>query len=488
MGTDQGAAYILADRIINQGHILLVGPFTSLWQVNLLPPIYYYIVTFLYFFLRSELLVPLAFSIIGMISILFIYFLGKEMFDSKTGLITAFLYAISDTMVWYGRNMWEPHLVPFFIILSLLFLTLAKRRRKISYLYISIILFFLSFLYVSSILLLPTYYLLISMIYKNIKPFSKFPYIKTIIFFLIGGVLIYFPVIIFEATRGFPSLIYLFQVLAGKSDYIPYQSYSFFSSFTEHIFLFFRSIFIYTNQIQTQFMFIAYLVSASLFLIVNKKNRENLAILLIMFLTAFVLTGFYREKAEVYRLASVYPIIYLIAGYVIKNTLSNKTSKFKFVIPMQIILILVIITFIIMNARSLFSGIFSLKKQKYLHPYNVGREILNLSQGMSFTIYTITPDDKDNHHSTSYWWALERLTGERLIQLNNRGNWIEQELNQSKQLTYLICKKFDRMADIQNYCLNYFLTKVNIAHPTELITIDNTVIYSISNPSFESLE
>src|SRR3989344_8690772 len=72
LSADQAVAYLLADRIINNNHILLLGPLTSLWKVNLLSPTYYYIITIFYFIFRSELLVSLSFAVIGSLSIILI--------------------------------------------------------------------------------------------------------------------------------------------------------------------------------------------------------------------------------------------------------------------------------------------------------------------------------------------------------------------------------------------------------------------------------
>src|SRR3989344_2262783 len=157
LGTDQAAAYILADRIIHSSYFLLNGPLTSLWQLNLLPPHYYYIVAVIYKFSPSYLSLPLTFSFFNLASVFLIFLTGKIMFNVRAGLITSLLYAVAEVIVWYGRDFWEPHLVPFFIIVSLLFLALADKKKNIFYLHLSIFFFFFSFLYISSVLLFPVY-------------------------------------------------------------------------------------------------------------------------------------------------------------------------------------------------------------------------------------------------------------------------------------------------------------------------------------------
>src|SRR3989344_632442 len=170
MDTDQGAAFLIADRIINDGNRLLVGPLTSIWQINLLPPTYYYIIAFLYLIFRSEILVSLIFTFLGILNILLMFFLGREMFNTRTGLVGALLFSVSRVMVDYSRNIWEPHLVPLVVTLSLYLLIQSKRRNNFGLFLLSIITFFTGFLYISSVIILPVYFFLSLRIFKKLKP------------------------------------------------------------------------------------------------------------------------------------------------------------------------------------------------------------------------------------------------------------------------------------------------------------------------------
>ena len=154
-GTDQAAAMIIADRIINQNHTLLVGPLTTAWEYNLLPPTYYYIIAALLMITGSEMGITVAFTLASAASIVLIYYFTKQIFGTKAGLIAALLWAISTEMIWYGRNFWEPYLVPFFIVLSIITAFHAEQTRKFSWLFLSQLAFAASFLYVSPVILLP---------------------------------------------------------------------------------------------------------------------------------------------------------------------------------------------------------------------------------------------------------------------------------------------------------------------------------------------
>src|SRR3989344_654703 len=158
LSTDQTAAYLIVDRMINDKKILLVGPLTSIWQANLLPPTYYYIIAGLYSVSTNELFIPFVFSLLNTLTTILIFLTGTLVFRTRAGLISAFLFAVSEVMVWYGRDFWEHYLVPFFVALSILFIFVADKKRNPYFLHSSLIVFFLTFLYVSSVLMLPVYF------------------------------------------------------------------------------------------------------------------------------------------------------------------------------------------------------------------------------------------------------------------------------------------------------------------------------------------
>ena len=133
------------------------------------------------------------------------------------------------------------------------------------------------------------------------------------------------------------------------------------------------------------------------------------------------------------------------------------------------------------NIKSALIGINELHMYKFLHPFAIARIILSDSKEFNFTIYAITPDDRDNHHATSYWWTLEKLTGNKLVNLNGRGNWIDQELNLGKNNIYLICRDFKSAAESDLMCRQFFSSKYNLKTSILLNDINDVYIYKFVN-------
>ncbi|HET7098648.1 MAG TPA: glycosyltransferase family 39 protein [Patescibacteria group bacterium] len=71
------------------------------------------------------------FAIVNIISIFVIYLIGKNLFNTKTGLIAAFLFSTSHFMNVYSRAIWTPSLVPAFVVFALYLFVLIKSNNKL---------------------------------------------------------------------------------------------------------------------------------------------------------------------------------------------------------------------------------------------------------------------------------------------------------------------------------------------------------------------
>lgn len=453
LGTDQSMAYILANHILKYNHLLLVGPLTSFWEINLLPPIYYYLVTFLYLLLKSEVLVSFSFTIFGIIAIYFLYKLSKTYFNVKTALISAHLFSFSLPMIEYSRDIWEPHLVPFFIILSFYFFILFAKKEKIIFYYLSLTSFMISFMYVSSFtLLIPYLYISIMQtltVFKN-KMKSVLFSILSISAFLM---LTYLPVLFFEATHRFPSLNIMLKALQGETKYLSANG-NFLQKIVNNFTIIYSSA---TNNLNgslnilSMSILILFILKKFLYFPDKNKNFKNLVIITF---TPFILSGFYQQKAEIYRFASIYPFFYLLLSYFLYNFFNFLLSKKNYLIIIFFTIIITLIYFYpaTIGLRKL---IINRNHKLFIHADETVKEILKHSN-WPFSMYIMTPYETQNHHGTSYYYALEKKLNRNIIEFNDRGNWINQNLNLKYKTIFLICKEFNNYTEASNYCHNSF--------------------------------
>jgi hypothetical protein len=195
---DQVRDAVAAQGILSGRDFPLVGPHAAMGTVQLVGPLYYYLVAVPYGFSTNPVVGVAFLNLLGVLSIYFTYLLGKEMFGAPVGLIAAALYAVFPMAVLSGKALWNPGFIPFFATLFLLALWrfLVGGRPWA----LALILFFLGVLlqiHMSGaifVLLLPAALLL----YR--PPLRRWPLITG----LLGIALLYIPYVLFEVQHGLP--------------------------------------------------------------------------------------------------------------------------------------------------------------------------------------------------------------------------------------------------------------------------------------------
>ena len=95
------------------------------------PPAYYLpFRIWIQLFSASEVSTRSFSAIIGLVCVAFVYWIGKELFSTEAGLLSAFLMAISEFQIMYSQQARYYTFFELMTILSFLFLILALRRQK----------------------------------------------------------------------------------------------------------------------------------------------------------------------------------------------------------------------------------------------------------------------------------------------------------------------------------------------------------------------
>lgn len=84
-------------------HFRLIGQLTSIEGIFIGPLFYYLLVPFFVLFQMNPLGATVPMIIIGLLTVLSFYYIGSRLFNQKTGLIAAFIYSISLSMVLLDR-------------------------------------------------------------------------------------------------------------------------------------------------------------------------------------------------------------------------------------------------------------------------------------------------------------------------------------------------------------------------------------------------
>lgn len=116
---DEGRDAIVVKNMLVNRHFPLIGPPTSVGNIYL-GPLYYYMmaIPMAVFWLNPAAAAGMN-ALIGVLTVAFIYYLGKIWFGRSAGLIAAFLYAISPVTIIYSRSSWNPNPAPLFALIGI---------------------------------------------------------------------------------------------------------------------------------------------------------------------------------------------------------------------------------------------------------------------------------------------------------------------------------------------------------------------------------
>lgn len=132
------------------------------------PGIYFYMVApFVVLMGLTEIAVRLPSALLGIGTVILIYFLAKEIFESeKVALVASFLLAITPWYIHFSRGGWESNAATFFITLGVYFLIRYLEQGK--YLFWSLLSFLISmYLYQSPRLIIPLLLFTVFIIYRK---------------------------------------------------------------------------------------------------------------------------------------------------------------------------------------------------------------------------------------------------------------------------------------------------------------------------------
>jgi hypothetical protein len=162
-------------------------------------PLRYIILHFFLYFGREESVITFPSLIFGILSIYFIYVLGKNIFNSNVGILSSFLLAFSPWHIHHSCYTAMYTLYIFLSILSLLFflkLTETKEKLKVCFPYVIFsILMFYSFYPTVTIILAEFFYFFLCLEYNKEKKIAYLNSLLIIGIFIIPG--------LFRALEGF---------------------------------------------------------------------------------------------------------------------------------------------------------------------------------------------------------------------------------------------------------------------------------------------
>jgi len=109
---DQGRDALIMKRILIDHDLTLLGPGTSVGKMYLGPLYYYVMVPFLAMTYPEPTGPAYAIAVMGILTVVLVYVIGKRMIGEGPALIASALYAISPQTIQLSRFSWQPNPAP----------------------------------------------------------------------------------------------------------------------------------------------------------------------------------------------------------------------------------------------------------------------------------------------------------------------------------------------------------------------------------------
>ncbi len=114
---DEGRDVRVVQTILH-GHLVMIGPQTSIGNMYL-GPLYYYMMAPALFLSNLNPVGPaIMVALLSVVTIFLVWRFGRSWFNPATGLIAALLFALSPVAIIYSRSSWNPNPEPFFALLA----------------------------------------------------------------------------------------------------------------------------------------------------------------------------------------------------------------------------------------------------------------------------------------------------------------------------------------------------------------------------------
>ena len=344
---DEGRDVIVVRRLLVYFDPILIGPGTSIGNMYL-GPLYYYLIAPSLWLAGFSPVGPSVFvALVGVATVFLVWKFGREWFGKVAGLIAAFFYTISPTVIIFSRSSWNPNIMPFFALLSVYSVwkiyqsrealrseSGSKTSREVGwwFMILGISYAFCLQSHYLSLLLLPTLGIYCFITFLRIKKDSTKENKKSFLRYSLFSVLLFLflmsPLVIFDARHGWRNFAAVKKFFAVRQETIsikPWKAIPKFYPIFEKVNI---RLLAGRNDFAGKIISFAFVVFLLWLLFNSKKltiNRQPLAIILTWFAFALIGLGLYKQEIYDHYYGFFFPVPFFLLGALVQNTF--KTAK-----------------------------------------------------------------------------------------------------------------------------------------------------------------
>lgn len=403
---DEGRDVIIVRRLFTELHPPLIGPGTSIGSMYLGPLYYYMMAPALLLANFSPVGPAIQIAILGVVTIAFVYYVGRQWFGKWAAAMAALLFAIGPTIIIYSRSSWNPNIMPFFALLSVYSIYRVWVKKQFNWL----IVLGISFAAVMQshylgLLLAPTlaifWFLTLLKVRKtdNQKPFIKSSVIALIIFLALMS-----PLVIFDARHGwnnFAAMKKFFTERQTTVSVVPWKAIPNVYPIYENII---ERLPAGRNVLAGQILSVALLISA-LFVAIKRRSKKEYWILLSWIVFGLVGLGLYKQHIYDHYYGFLFAAPFLLLGATVEEIVKTKNKLF---IGVTVVSIAALVYANTIENPLKYSPNMQLKRSMV-----VSKKVIEVSGGERFNFALIA----DSNYDSGYRYFLN-IYGGRVVDID----------------------------------------------------------------------
>lgn len=308
---DQGRDVVIVSDFLKKGDLFFIGPQTSIGNMYLGPFYYYLIAPFLLLANLNPVGPSVFVAILSILTTVLIFFISQKWFNTKTGLIASFLFAISPVVIKYSNFSWNPNVMPFFALLFVYLTITAITENKYHLLNLASLTFIMALnSHFLALLLLPPAILFLAYSFFKNKPQQK----NILVFSLTSlGIFLFslIPQILFDLKHNGQNINAILTFFSKRETTVNLKAYK---ALPNIIPLF--------NQISTRLLagkneilgpLISLIFGVTLISkVIFSKNKKYLLVLLLWFLIGLIGLGLYKQHIYDHYFGFLFPIVFIL--------------------------------------------------------------------------------------------------------------------------------------------------------------------------------
>ena len=411
-GFDQGRDYLAIKSIVVDHKLTLIGSEVGAGAAGLngifQGPAYYYFLSIPFILTRGDpysgIVLMFVFSIL---SIVFLYFLGKRILGAMGGLIAALLFALSPMFIAQARFVWNSNPSTLFILLAIYFAYLGMKKNN-KYIFLSS--FFAGFVYNFQFAVSIPLSISIILFYIFI---IKLKGIRKYLILFSGSAVAFLPMLLFEIRHGLMGirgfLTYLFGHKEAGASFLPSQII-----ITDHISSFFNAFMdVFPKKIVSPELLLLIVLVPVIYYFWKEKDqnlKRFIGFLFLFFPIHFLVFLFFRNAIWVYYLIALNVVYILFFSYSVASAFKRNDQIIK-------ILYAIFLFFVLIKTLPMLINVFNYDIRDYGGTAKIRGKIdaldfiYNDAKGNKFSLFIFSPPIYTYPYDYILWWHAREKFG-----------------------------------------------------------------------------